>query len=466
MKKLFFLFAAAMLSVQMMAEMTPIYYEGFSQCYDEEDTHYGYTGGNDGQWGGDIATAVVIYQDAPEWSFTYCNAGYQCLKVGTSQKQGSATTPTIACEGEAVLSFRVAPWEGDSIFYVSISGATTTDQTMFHLKKHQWTDVTIRLADIVSGIKVTFTSTNKHRFFLDDICVRPADPTVGAIRTVEGAKLDFGLLGKNYQALSLPLHVEGANLVGNITASLEDGENQLFQLSANTLPAEGGELTVTCLPGAAAGDTHGCYLYLRGKDAQTSQTVEKRITVMMEVANLNLEGAGTKPDPYTCADVILLANNEGTVWTGTYYWVTGYVLGGVKRYNDLENGDYDGISFTDKLSLVLAARPNEQDEDKYITVQISENARAALNVVDNPELIGKQIKVQGLLLNDKANPLYLGKPGVRNVRTDAQYVRPAKESQDIDQIGQAQKASKILRDGQIYLLRGEKIYTLQGQEVK
>ena len=168
MKKLFFLFAAAMLSVQMMAEMTPIYYEGFSQCYDEEDTHYGYTGGNDGQWGGDIATAVVIYQDAPEWSFTYCNAGYQCLKVGTSQKQGSATTPTIACEGEAVLSFRVAPWEGDSIFYVSISGATTTDQTMFHLKKHQWTDVTIRLADIVSGIKVTFTSTNKHRY--TEIC--------------------------------------------------------------------------------------------------------------------------------------------------------------------------------------------------------------------------------------------------------------------------------------------------------
>ena len=467
MKKILLL-ATALLSLNMMAEMTPIYYEGFSRCLDDEDTNYGYSGGNDNQWGGDIATAVVIYQDAPEWSFSYCNAGYQCLKVGTSQKQGSATTPTIPCEGEAVLSFRVAPWEGDSIFYVSISGATTTDQTMFHLKKHQWTNVTIRLADITGGIKVTFTSTNKHRFFLDDICVRPTDPTIGAIRTVEGNKLDFGLLGKNYKALSLPLHVEGANLSGSIAASLEEGENNLFQLSTNTLPAEGGELTVTCLSGAAAGDMHGCYLYLRGKDAKTNDKVEKRITVLMEVANLNLEGAGTKPDPYTCADVILLAENEGMVWTGTYYWVTGYVLGGVHRYNNLENGNYDGISFTDKLSLVLAAQPDEKNEDNYITVQISDNARAALNVVDNPELIGQQIKVQGLLLNDKANPLYLGKPGVRNVRTDAQYVRPAKQTNDLEPVADnpSSVTRKVLQNGQIFIEREGKTYTLTGQEVK
>ena len=468
MRKLLFILAASLLSMHMMAEMAPIYYEGFSRCLDDEDTHYGYTGGNDNQWGGDIATAVVIYQDAPEWSFTYCNAGYQCLKVGTSQKQGSATTPTIACEGEAVLTFRVAPWEGDSIFYVSISGATTTDQTMFNLKKHQWTDVTIHLADITSGIRVTFTSTNKHRFFLDDICVRPEDPTVGAIRTVEGNKLDFGLLGRNYRALSLPLHVEGANLTGTISASLEDGENQLFQLSTNTLPAEGGELTVTCLPGAAAGDMHGCFLYLRGKDAQTSQTVEKRITVLMEVANLNLDGAGTKPDPYTCTDVLLLAANEGTVWTGTYYWVTGYVLGGVKRYNDLDNGDYDGISFTDQRSLVLAAQPNETDEDKYITVQISDNARAALNVVDNPELIGKQIKVQGLLLNDNANPLYLGKPGVRDVRTDAQYVLPTEQTEDIESVNLKSEIinHKFIRDGQLLIEHNGRVYTITGAEVR
>jgi hypothetical protein len=361
----------------------------------------------------------------------------------------------------------VAPWEGDSIFYLTIKGGTTTDQTYFELKKHAWTDVTVHIADIRDSIQIKFTSTNKHRFFLDDVCVRPADPTVGAIRTLEGSSIDFGYVGRNYMAMQRVLHVEGANLTGNIAATLAEGETQLFQLSTSSLPATGGELTVTCLPGASEGDMHGCYLYLRGKDNKTQQTVEKRITIQLEVSSLHLQGAGTKPDPYTCADVILLAANEGTVWTETYYWVTGYVLGGVKRYQDT----YDGISYTDTLSLVLAATPDETDDNKYVTVQISGNARAALNVLENPELIGQQIKVQGLLLNDNANPYYLGKPGVRDVRTDAQYERPAKEPQAIDQTpfpsGEGWgEASKILRNGRILILRADHTYTLQGQELR
>ena len=170
---------------------------------------------------------------------------------------------------------------------------------------------------------------------------------------------------------------------------------------------------------------------------------------MMEIASLDLEGSGTKSDPYTCSDVILLANNEGTVWTGTRYWVTGYVIGGVKRYQDA----YDGISMTDTLSLVLAKNPDETDDNKYVTVQISENARAALNVVDNPELIGKIIKVNGLLLNNNANPLYLGKPGVRDVRTDAHYVRPAKDGEEgIEWIdGKWNNGRKILLNGALII---------------
>ena len=453
-------------TMQMMAQMSPVFYEGFSRCYDEEDENYGYTGGNDGLWGGDIATAIAIYQDAPEWDFTYCNAGYQCLKVGTAQKQGSATTPEIACEGEAVLSFRVAPWEGDSLFYLSIQGGVTADKTVYELKKHQWTDIIIHITDITSGkIRVTFTSTNKHRFFLDEVYVRPVDPTIGAIRTQEGASIDFGLLGRHYSASARTLHIEGANLKNGITASLEEGENSLFQLSSSSLPTNGGELTVTCLQGAAAG-THGCYLYLRSKDAKTNADVEKRITVMMEVANIDLEGAGTKNDPYTCADVIILADNEGTVWTGTRYWVTGFVIGGVKRYNNQESGNYDGISMTDRLALVIAADPDEKDENKYVTVQISDNARAALNVVDNPELIGRQISVNGLLLNDKANPFYLGKPGVRDVRSDAHYIRPPKGASPVDNVrGDKVQWTKILINGTIVILRGENAYSITGQRI-
>jgi hypothetical protein len=470
MLRIFAVLSALMVSMGMMAQMEPIYYEGFSKCLDEEEENYGYTGGNDGQWGGDIAKAVVIYQDAPEWSFNYCNGAYQCLKVGTADKQGSATTPLIACQGEAVLTFRVAPWEDERLaekaFYVSIQGATTTDQTAFTLEKHKWTDVTIRLADIKNGIRVTFSSTLKLRFFLDDVCVRPTDPDLGVIRTEEGSSVDFGLVGCNYGANERTIHVEGVNLsTDGITASLEEGDADMFLLDRTQLSAGGGLLTVTAKSGATPG-IHGCYLLLSGKDVKSSEKVEKRITLKIEVSSLDLAGSGMKSDPYTCADVVMLASHEGTVWTDTYYWVTGFVLGGVHRYEDKENGDYDGISFTDKLSLVLADNPQDTDDEHYVTVQISDNARAALNVVDNPELIGQPIKVQGLLLNNNANPLYLGKPGVRNVRTDAQYVRPDKGSTAIKTVeSKHQRAydnKKVLRNGQIYILRGNNTYTING----
>jgi hypothetical protein len=129
---------------------------------------------------------------------------------------------------------------------------------------------------------------------------------------------------------------------------------------------------------------------------------------------------------------------------------------------------YDGISYTDTLSLVLTAKPDETNEAKYVTVEIRGNARAALNVLENPELIGQQIKVQGLLLNNNANPYYLGKPGVQDVRSDAQYERPAKELQDLDQITNEQSpiTNKVLRNGQLLILRGNHTYTLTGQLMK
>lgn len=415
-------------AVMTATELPPIFTETFDRCIDAEDENYGYTGGNDEQWGGDIAKAIVVYDDNQGWSYTYCNGAYQCLKVGTSTKQGSATTPAIEFEGDAVLTCRVAPWEGDSIFTISLSGGTTTDDTWFHLPKHKWTNITVRISDIQGSLKITFSSQAKHRFFLDDVVVRPADPDAGSIRVAEGGTVDWGLLGAYYEASKRVLHVKGANLSNDgISVTMQDGEPGLFYLATNHLPAEGGELAVTCRTGADYGQ-HGTYLYLRGKDKSNGKTIEKRVTLVMEVADIDLDGAGTRPDPYTCHDVITLAANDGTVWTGTYYWVTGYVLGGVKRYND----QYDGISLTDKLSLVLADDPEETNDNKYVTVQIGNQAREALNVVDNPELIGKPVKVQGLLLNSNANPLYLGKPGVRNVNTDAQYFRPLKDGTVVD----------------------------------
>ena len=460
MKKFIVLLVATWMVAGLQAQVEPLFSETFDRCIDAEDENYGYTGGNDEQWGGDIAKAQVIYTDNKnEWDFTYCNGAYQCLKVGTSSKQGAASTPVIACTGEAVLSFRVAPWEGDSLFYISISGGTTTDPTAYELAKHKWTDITVRISDIKGSLKITFSSLYKHRFFLDDVVVTPADPNAGAIRTDVGSMLDFGLVGKNYNSQQRTIAVTGANLTGNISATIENDADNLFRVSTSSLPAEGGALTITCVSGGSA-DMHGAFLMLRGKDAKTQEQVEKRVTLLVEVATVSLEGSGTKPDPFTVNDVHTIADYS-LAWSGTYYWCTGYILGGVKRYQD----QFDGISYTDTLSLVLATTPDETDMDKIVTVQISHDARMALNVKDHPELIGKRVKVQGLLVNDKGNPLYLGKDGIRNVSTESQYEIEGDES-SIEVVKQDVRGTKVLREGVLYIERDGCIYTITGERVK
>ena len=460
MKKFIVLLVATWMVAGLQAQVEPLFSETFDRCIDAEDENYGYTGGNDEQWGGDIAKAQVIYTDNKnEWNFTYCNGAYQCLKVGTSSKQGAASTPAIACTGEAVLSFRVAPWEGDSLFYIIISGGTTTDPTAYELAKHKWTDITVRISDIKGSLKITFSSLYKHRFFLDDVVVMPADPNAGAIRTDVGSTLDFGLVGKNYNSQQRTIAVTGANLTGNISATIENDADNLFRVSASSLPAAGGALTVTCVSGGST-NMHGAFLMLRGKDAKTQEQVEKRVTLLVEVANVSLEGSGTKPDPFTVNDVHTIADYS-LAWSGTYYWCTGYILGGVKRYQD----QFDGISYTDTLSLVLATTPDETDMDKIVTVQISHDVRMALNVKDHPELIGKRVKVQGLLVNDKGNPLYLGKDGIRNVSTESQYEIEGDES-SIEVVKQDVRGTKVLREGVLYIERDGCIYTITGERVK
>lgn len=49
-----------LVSCMMMAEMSPIYLETFNRCFDDEDENYGYTGGNDGQWGGDVLKLLLF----------------------------------------------------------------------------------------------------------------------------------------------------------------------------------------------------------------------------------------------------------------------------------------------------------------------------------------------------------------------------------------------------------------------
>lgn len=471
MKKVWSVVILLCLSTAMFSQDVVLFYESFDQCIgygtpgsdDYEDM--GYTGGNDNQFSGNIATGVVL-TDNQNWTDSYAYGAYQCAKVGHSKYAGYVTTPTITCTGDVVLTFRAAPWTGDSLMNIQVTGGTP-DKAAFELKKNKWTDIRVNITDVTSGVKIKFYSVNKHRFFLDEVTVLPPDPDEASIRLTSSTLVDFGFLGYGYKKQFNNMQVVGNNLKSDIAVKFVKNDNNLFQASATSLPATGGKITFSFGAGANAG-MYSAQVELTAT-GNKGESVKKTINLGAEVSNLNLEGSGKRMDPYTVKDVILLANNPGTVWSSTLYWVQGYVLGAVKRYN---TDKFNGVCTDDKTSLVVGSKAGETDYDKVVTVElVSGDARNALNVVDNPQLIGQVVKVCGELLNDKANPLYLEKPGVRNVKYDYQYVRPwdQDEPEEYDpttKISYQQSAvsiQKIIRNGQLFIIRDNAIYTITGQ---
>ena len=88
-------------------------------------------------------------------------------------------------------------------------------------------------------------------------------------------------------------------------------------------------------------------------------------------------------------------------------WVSGYIVGG-----DLTSAS---ASFEPPLksrtNLVLGPRSSTVDREACISVQLSEGkVRDALNLVDNPDMTGRKVKLKGDLV-----AAYYGMPGLKNV---------------------------------------------------
>ena len=143
---------------------TQIFYESF-------DTENG-TGGNDGKWSGDIAKNNKVNTT---WTFENEGGAYQCIKLGSGSKKGSATTPALTqLSGDAILSFKAAAWNSNSestILKLSISGGGTLTQTSVTLVKGAWTTYEVTITDGTPSSTITFAAANasNNRFFLDEV---------------------------------------------------------------------------------------------------------------------------------------------------------------------------------------------------------------------------------------------------------------------------------------------------------
>jgi len=408
----------------VMAETTPIFYESFNKCKNDEDLK-GYTGGNDGQWGGDIAKAIVVYTDNKDWEDGDCNGADQCVKVGLSGKGGSITTPSIACNGDIKLTFHAAPWiasKEDSVITVSVTSGEI-DATSFTLNTKKWNDISIKIYNVENSVKITFKSGNKNRFFLDEVKVFPSDPDDASLKVTPMGNISFGTLGKGYSQQSKQLTIESANITdAGVTVKLDD-EQSAFELDKSKLTSTGGVLTVSCKTGKPAGN-YSCKLTISAVSAKdASEKLEKTIYLGFSVANITLQGAGTKENPYTVNDLLALWD-EWLLFENEWHWVRGYVLGGAST----GSGSLSGVSKVDQSNIVLAASATETSVSNMLPVQIKGDAQADLNAVNNPELIGKEVFVYG------QTATYLGQLGLKGVQNEDQYVRDPKTTTNIHTI--------------------------------
>jgi hypothetical protein len=88
-------------------------------------------------------------------------------------------------------------------------------------------------------------------------------------------------------------------------------------------------------------------------------------------------------------------------------WVSGYIVGG-----DLtsSSASYDK-PFSSRTNILIGPRTSSRDRNTCMSVQLpSGELRESLNLVDNPELLGRKVCVRGDVVES-----YYGIPGIKNI---------------------------------------------------
>ncbi len=145
--------------------------------FDDVTGGSGNTGGNDGQWSGGIASAIVpsAYATAG-WALTAANGADKSLKIGSGSTLGVVTTPDLIVNGSGTLTFRAGAWNGASestLLKLSAINATL-DAATVTLVKGSFTTYTVQITNVTGNVKISFTgggATGSSRFFIDDIKV-------------------------------------------------------------------------------------------------------------------------------------------------------------------------------------------------------------------------------------------------------------------------------------------------------
>lgn len=164
----------------------PVVPDGSTLFYESFDSNTG-DGGNDGVWS-DISSNVAVAYDNVGWNSENLTAygANQCIKVGSSKKIGTVTSPTFTVNGNAVLTFKAGGWDStkDATSLTLTTSNGTLDNSEVTIPVGKWGDFSVNL-NATGSVDLTFTA-NRGRFFLDEVKV--VDANASGVENVASAK--------------------------------------------------------------------------------------------------------------------------------------------------------------------------------------------------------------------------------------------------------------------------------------
>lgn len=205
MKKFYLLMMFALLGMVANAQNV-VFYESFDQNAG--------TGGNDGQWSGNVASISNVTYDNNGWVGSNIYGADKCIKLGASSKMGSITTPAISLTGNGTLTFKAGAWSGDKLtISLSIANGGELSMTTIDLSNASFMDYTVEITNATANSTITFSANvaSKNRFFLDEVKVVSA----GDVDPNQVVAPTFSLTSGTYegtQSLTMDCATEGATI--------------------------------------------------------------------------------------------------------------------------------------------------------------------------------------------------------------------------------------------------------------
>ena len=324
---------------------------------------------------GQLSGNLVLYNHLVEIT----DPNYEAVTVSSQAGEISKKVTTIATlKNEANFANQSRYVTLKSVYFKS-DKATSENYTLIDDSDNE---ITLRdnfsvMGDVVIDTEKPYTVSGFVAYYNDEAQLFPIS---AADISMETNLISADTKWAQDEVAVLP----GEDFAGNNLTTLTDGARTFT--SSNTAVAtvdSEGQVTIV-----GKGVTT-----ITVETAETASYLASRASYKLFV----IEGKGTLAEPYTVADVQYYINQNLT----EKVWVKGTIFGSRNNNVNYPAGDENVVA----SNIVIGS------EELFVPVQLSTNTepRAALNLVDNPSLQGKDVWVYGNLEN------YFSMPGVKNV---------------------------------------------------